>query len=125
MILCKNNIFAIPLSAKGCVGDMKLYLAGHRANAKTRDLSAFGIDLSEWVTLLCEVRNKHVTLVADGRTIYEATAPHANVDIVGISYEFEGSGAVDYVRFQRLDGTTAFADEFEPVTTHTTSAKTN
>ncbi|MEZ0541367.1 hypothetical protein [Fibrella arboris] len=112
MILCKNNIFAIPLSAKGCVGDMTLYLAGHRATAKTADLSAFGVDFSQWVTLRCEVRNKHVTLFIDDRKVYEATAPQASVDIVGISYSFEGSGAVDFVRFRRADGTTAFVDAF-------------
>ncbi len=111
-ILCKNEFFSIPLSAKGCVANLDLYLAGHAVQAKTTDLSAFGIDHSQWVTLRCEVRNKHVTLFVDDRKVYEATAPRASVDIVGISYEFEGSGSVDFVRFRRLDGTTAFEDDF-------------
>ena len=113
LILCKNQYLSIPLSAKGCIADLNVYLAGHYAEAKTTDLSAFGADLSTWVDVRCEVRNKHVQLFVDGKKAYEAIAPNAFTDIVGVSYEFEGTGSVDFVRFNRLDGTTAFEDNFD------------
>ncbi|GAB4052939.1 hypothetical protein [Spirosoma litoris] len=113
MVLCKNQYFSIPLSAKGCIGNLNLYLAGHEAEAKTTDLSNFGADLSKWVDVRCEVRNKRIQLFVGGKKAYEAIAPNAFTDIVGVSYEFEGTGSVDYVRFKRLDGTTAFEDNFD------------
>ncbi|MVM33786.1 hypothetical protein GO755_27355 [Spirosoma sp. HMF4905] len=112
LVLCKNQYLSIPLSAKGCIADLNLYLAGHYAEAKTTDLSAFGADLTKWVDVRCEVRNKHVQLFVGGKKAYEAIAPNAFTDIVGVSYEFEGTGSVDFVRFNRLDGTTAFEDKF-------------
>lgn len=114
-ILCKNDFFAIPLSAKGCVGSLNLFLAGYAAQANQTDLSAFGTDLSQWVDLRCEVRNKHIQIFLGDKKVYEATAPNDAADIVGISYDFEGSGAVDFVRFGRLNGVTVFEDTFDSI----------
>lgn len=111
-ILCKNDYFSITLSAKGCVANLDLYLAGHEAQARNTDLTAFGADLSKWVNLRCAVRNKRVQLFVDGKKAYEAVAPDAAKDIIGVSYEFEGTGSVDFVRFKRPDGTIAFEDDF-------------
>ncbi|WP_046574226.1 hypothetical protein [Spirosoma radiotolerans] len=111
-ILCKNEFFSVTLSAKGCVANLDLYLAGHEAQAKNTDLTAFGTDLSKWVDLRCEVRNKQASLFVNGKKAYEAIAPNSAHDIVGVSYEFEGTGSVDFVRFKRPDGTSAFADDF-------------
>ena len=111
-ILCKNEFFSIPLSAKGCVGDLTLYLPGHPVSAKNTDLSGLGANLSNWVTLRCEVKNKQVQLFVNGRKAFVAKAPNSGRDIVGISYGFEGSGAVDFVRLQRPDKSVAFEDEF-------------
>lgn len=112
-ILFKNEYFSMTLSAKGCVANLDLYLAGHEAQARNTDLTAFGADLSKWVNLRCAVRNKRVQLFVDGKKAYEAVAPHSNKDIVGVSYEFEGTGSVDFVRFKRPDGTIAFEDDFD------------
>lgn len=112
-ILCKNEYFSLTLSAKGCVANLDLYLAGHEAQARNTDLTAFGADLSKWVNLRCAVHNKRVQLFVDGKKAYEAVAPNAAKDVVGVSYEFEGTGSVDYVRFKRPDGTVAFEDNFD------------
>ena len=113
MILCKNQYFAIPLSAKGCVGDLNLYLAGHFAEAKTRDLSGFGTDLSQWVDVRCEVRDRKAQLIVGGKKAYEAVLPTEAKDIVGISYDFEGTGSVDFVRFTQPNGKVVYEDNFD------------
>ncbi|MBD2755169.1 hypothetical protein [Spirosoma validum] len=113
MILCKNQYFAIPLSAKGCVGDLNLYLAGHFAEAKTKNLSGFGADLSKWVDMRCDVRNKKAQLFVGGKKAYEAVLPTEAKDIIGISYDFEGTGSVDFVRFTQPDGKVVFEDNFD------------
>ena len=113
MILCKNEFFSIPLSAKGCTGNLELYLAGHSARANSTDLSAFGTDLSQWTDLRCDVRNGRMRVFVGGKKAYEVTIPTAAKDIIGISYDFEGTGSVDFVRFSQLDGTIAFEDTFD------------
>lgn len=115
MILCRNEMFSIPLTAKGCVGNIGLYLAEHEAHSTTSDLSAFGADLSQWVTVRCEVKNKHLRLLINGKKAYEATLTNNPVGIVGISYNFEGTGSVDYTRFSRPNGEVVFEDNFNQV----------
>jgi hypothetical protein len=113
MILCKNEFFSIPLSAKGCVGNLDIYLAGHYADARNTDLSAFGADLSQWVDLRCEVRNKRAQVFIGGKKAYEALIPSDARDIIGISYDFEGTGSVDFARFTQPNGQVVFEDNFD------------
>ncbi len=115
VILCRNEFLSIPLVAKGCVGNLRLHLAGHEANSKTTDLSGFGTNMSDWVNVRCEVRNKHLSLWINGNRIYEAVLNKKPVGIVGISYVFEGTGAVDYTRFARINGEVIFEDNFDNV----------
>ncbi|GAB3990165.1 hypothetical protein GCM10028807_16740 [Spirosoma daeguense] len=113
MIHCKNEYFSIPLSAKGCIGDLGICLPGHYADAKDTDLSAFGADLSKWVNLRCEVRNGLAKVYVDGKKAYEFKITVEAKDIVGISYDFEGTGSVDAVRFTKPDGNVVFEDTFD------------
>jgi hypothetical protein len=107
----------IPFCAAGCVANLGLYLAGHEVKPTQADLSAFGFAPDQWVTVRCQVRNRHVQLFVDGRKAYEATFPNAPARLVGVSYEFEGTGSVDYVRFRRADGGVVYEDTFDaPVT---------
>jgi hypothetical protein len=119
MILCKNEFFSIPLSAKGCTGNLELYLAGHSAQAKTTDLSAFGADLSQWTDLRCDVRNGQMQVFVGGKKAYETRIPTDAKDIIGISYDFEGTGSVDFVRFSQPNGTIVFEDKFDSSTKET------
>ncbi len=115
MILCRNEMLSIPLTAKGCVGDLGLHLAGHEAQSTTTNLAGFGTDLSQWTDVRCEVKNRQVQIFINHKKIYQATIPTAPAEIVGISYNFEGTGSVDYVRFNRPNGEVVFADDFDPV----------
>jgi hypothetical protein len=111
-ILCQEDIFAIPLCAKGCVADLGLYLAGYNVQAGQADLSGFGFEADQWVTLRCEVRDRHVQLFVNGKKAHEASFPNKPTPLVGISYEFEGTGSVDYTRFSRPDGEVVYEDDF-------------
>lgn len=112
MILCKNQYFAIPLSAKGCVGDLSLELAGHTVDATHTDLSGLGADLSHWVDVRCEVRQRHASVFVAGQKVYETDLPSAGKGIVGVGYEFAGTGSVDFVQFSQLDDTVVFEEDF-------------
>jgi hypothetical protein len=95
------------------VANLELYLAGHQAKATQADLSGLGFEPDQWVTVRCEVRNKRMQLFVDGRMAYEATFPNKPARLVGVSYEFEGTGSVDYVRFSRPDGEVVYEDTFD------------
>ncbi|GAB3697373.1 hypothetical protein GCM10027592_21410 [Spirosoma flavus] len=117
MIHCKNGYFSIPLSAKGCVGDLGIYLPDHYADAKDTNLSAFGVDLSKWVNVRCEVRNGLAKVFVASRKAYEVQLSAEAKDIVGISYDFEGTGSVDAIRLAKPNGDVVFEDTFDsPVT---------
>ncbi len=113
--VCRNDMFYIPLSAKGCVGQLGLVLGGHEVRSTNADLSAFGRDMSQWVTLRCEVKQKHLKIFIQNKKVYETDMPNAPTDILGISYYFEGTGSVDYTRFTRLNGDIVFEDTFDGV----------
>ncbi len=111
-VLCRDDFLAFPLSAKGCVGKLGLFLAGHSASSKDTDLSAFGCQVNEWVEVQCQVRNKQVRLFVNGKKAYEAVFPHAPAEIIGIGYQFEGTGSVDFTRLSRPNGTVVYEDNF-------------
>ncbi|HTN35924.1 MAG TPA: hypothetical protein VL053_02555 [Arachidicoccus sp.] len=112
-IYCKHDIFFFPLCAKGCVGDIGLYLAGKGAKSTETDLSAFGCDLNQWVTVSCEVRNKRVQILIDGKKAYETTILNKPAEVLGVRYQFEGSGSVDYMRLTHLNGDIVLKDDFD------------
>lgn len=103
LILCKNDVIIIPLCARGCVGDLALYAAGAGAQSKDADLSKFGCDLDQWVTLKVEAKDKHMQFIVNGQTAYALTFPHAATDIVGLQYRFNGTGAIKDTRFIKGD----------------------
>jgi hypothetical protein len=113
VLLCEDDVMLIPFCAEGCVANLGLYLAGHEVKPTQADLSALGFAPDQWVTLRCQVRNRHVQLFVDGRKAYEATFPNKPARLVGVSYEFEGTGSVDYVRFSRPDGGVVYEDTFD------------
>lgn len=113
----KGTMFFIPLSAKGCVSDLFLGLGGYEVDGRNADLSAFGVDFSNWVDLRCEVIHNQARVWVNGQLAYQATIPPSSpVDLVGITYEFTGTGSVDYCRFYRPDGSVAFRNEFDLAT---------
>ncbi|RFM25702.1 hypothetical protein [Deminuibacter soli] len=102
LLLCKNDVFIIPLCAKGCVGDIGLAAAGVQVTSANADLSGFGCDLSNWVKLRVEAHNKQVHFYVNDHEAYSLTFPNAPCDIVGVQYRFNGTGAIKDTRF--IDG---------------------
>ncbi|MBS0027517.1 hypothetical protein ACTJJ0_19925 [Chitinophaga sp. 22321] len=99
LILCKNDLITIPLCAKGCVGDLGLYAAGAGARSRDADLSGFGCNLDEWVTLRVEAKDRHIRFLVNGKEAYALNFPNAPTDIVGLQYRFQGAGSVKDTRF--------------------------
>lgn len=103
LILCKNDMIMIPLCAKGCVGDLVLVAAGAVAKSSNANLSGFGCDLSQWVKLKVEAKNKQVSFFVNGTKAYTLTFSAEPTDIVGLQYRFQGTAAVKDTRFIKDD----------------------
>ena len=108
----ETGIFYIPLSSLGCVGNVDLQFSEVFVSGKTTDLSAFGTDLSVWNHLRCIVKNKQVELLLNGRIIYSLTYNEPIGKVMGINFNFQGAGAVDYVRLKDKEGKVIYEDEF-------------
>lgn len=98
LIMCKNDVIIIPLSSKGCIGDLSLYAAGMNVQSKDADLSKFGCDLDQWVELRVESKNRHMRFFVNGEQAYSLTFPNDPTDIIGLQYRFNGTGAVKNTR---------------------------
>lgn len=99
LIQCKDDIIIIPLAAKSCVGDLKLFFCGTAVTSKHADLSGFGADLTQWTSLRVETVNKTATFYVNNVKAYSLTFPHAPAGIVGVQYRFNGAAAVKETRF--------------------------
>ena len=99
LIQCKEDIIIIPLAAKRCIGDLRLYAAGAGVSSRDADLSGFGCDLTQWTTLKVESRNRQMHFLVNGREAWSLRFPHAPTDIVGVQYRFTGVCAVRNARF--------------------------
>ncbi|MFD1142938.1 hypothetical protein ACFQ4C_17565 [Larkinella insperata] len=104
MILCSNGMHLIPLSVKGCVGQLYLSFAEKGISGQTTDLSGFGVDFSDWATVRCAVNDKQVTVWVNGQRVYTGQFSRDPGKIVGLRYYFQGTGAVKSARFS--DGRT-------------------
>jgi hypothetical protein len=102
ILLCQNGHHSIPLSIKGCVGDLTLVLANKRYTGNTTNLSRFGVDFSDWVTVDCKVANKDARILINDQLAYEGTLNADIGKIVGFRYRFMGAGMVKDCELQQL-----------------------
>lgn len=99
LIQCKNDIIIIPLSAKSCIGDIKLTACGKALTSKDADLSKFGCDLTQWTRLKVETVNRHMSFYVNDTLAASFFFPNDPTGIVGVQYRFQGPGAVKDTRF--------------------------
>lgn len=111
-ILCENGAIIIPLSAKGCIADLKMYLVDKPINGTTEDLSLFGCNLSDWVNVVCRVKDKKINISINGVPAYQSTFTTDATRIEGLRYRFQGTGSVASVKLAKLDGEVVYEDHF-------------
>ncbi|MEM7572409.1 MAG: hypothetical protein AAF433_05895 [Bacteroidota bacterium] len=94
LILLKDGVFIIPLAQAGCVADLNLYLPGRQFAGHSNDLSGFGLDVQEWVDLEIEVVDNRVVIYVANHLAFSASLLEDPKEIIGIRYQFEGTGSV-------------------------------
>jgi hypothetical protein len=110
LLLTDGNVIIIPLSIKGCISDLNLYF-GDEVSGKKKDLSAFGANVSEFVNVRCEVKNKIGKIFINDSLAYQ-NSYNSSEKIVGMIFRFEGTGSIDEVALTDQRGAKVLDDQF-------------
>lgn len=96
-ILGEDGIHSIPLTTRGCVGNLFVKFGDVTKNGKRHDLSAFGVDVYEWQLMRINVQHNVATVSLNKDTIFEVAFSEDIGEIVGFNINFSGSGSLDYL----------------------------
>ncbi|HVX49160.1 MAG TPA: hypothetical protein VHB48_03350 [Chitinophagaceae bacterium] len=97
-LICKETGIWIPLSAKGCVSSLDLLFTNYYKSGKQQDLSGFGVDFSKFVKVRIESKGGKASIFINDTLVYTIPGQVRKTKIYGIDFQFQGAGAVDYVR---------------------------
>ena len=109
-LLCEGTAIWIPLSAKGCVSNLDLYFTSFYTIGKDDDLSAFGVDFSKNAKLRIESDSGRAKIFVNDHLAYTVTDHIRHSKIIGIDFNFKGTGSVDYVSLS--NGKVNYRDDF-------------
>lgn len=112
VIVCEEHIFYVTIMDKGCERNVEVKMGEQYRNGIDTDLTAFGRDVHQWQHLQIQVVNKQATIYLDEKPVYTVTFKNDFGKIVGLNYNFGGTGAVDYIRLKSGDKL-VYADEFD------------
>lgn len=90
----------IPLSVKGCVSELTLLDGKRSVSGKTTDLSAFGVDFTTWVHVVCRGNGDSIRYYVNDRLAYTSPMLTQKEAIVGLIFGFRGTGAVKSIALQ-------------------------
>jgi len=100
----------IPLCAKGCVSNIDMLFTGFYTSGKREDLSAFGVDFSDFVRIRISSHGGKGEILINDRPAYQVKGSIIKSRIVGIYFRFQGTGSVDYVKLS--NGKVNYDDDF-------------
>jgi hypothetical protein len=110
LLLTEGNVIIVPLSIKGCISNLNLFF-GDYVEGEKKDLSAFGVDLSQWVKVGIEVKDRKSRVRVNGQIAYEGNFT-SRERIVGMIFRFQGTGSVNEVKLASGNGSSVFEDTF-------------
>ncbi len=85
--------------------------SGTSYSGKENDLSAFGINTSEWNDFKLVVKNGTADYFVNGDLIFSKTFDENIGDIVGFKFRFEGAGELGPTKLSNTNGT-VFSEDF-------------
>jgi hypothetical protein len=94
ILVTDDGPIIIPLSVKGCVSEINVMAVDSMVSGKKADLSGFGVDFSNWVNVSCKTTSTQLQFFINEKNALELPLPKKEAQIVGMSYVFQGTGAV-------------------------------
>jgi len=84
----------IPFSKVGCSSDNWMMLNDVYLDGKKNDLSAFGVDLTDFTSIKILVRDKQVSISIRDQEIYNGEYQKTMGELVGLRFKFLGLGEI-------------------------------
>ncbi len=102
VLLATEGVIMIPLSIKGCIGELELHIASEFFDGKTKDLSLFGVDFGDWVSVRYAVKNNYAKIFVNNQLAYEGIQNPLMGTVVGTRIGFKGAGEVRRFELRKL-----------------------
>ncbi|PHI19543.1 hypothetical protein CEQ90_12655 [Lewinellaceae bacterium SD302] len=114
IILLKDDAIIIPLSAPGCIAELNLYFPGQQVDGSQSDLSGLGVfdDTRQWQDLQVVATEGLFNIFTNGQKVFQDQMDDTPKEIVGLRFEFDGSGAVDFLDYQNNQGESVWREDF-------------
>lgn len=113
MIICESSAFFVSIMNKGCETNAAIQMGEIFHDGSKNDLSSFGRDMHQWQHLEVRVVGKKATIYLDEKPVYNITFKNDFGKVVGLSYHFNTTAAVDYVKLKNGENKLVFDDEFD------------
>lgn len=97
-INCTNGFIRIPLSAAGCVGELKARFNGLTFDGKKTNLSGLAYQKKDWQKIDLEMDDQVFRVKVNDQDVLEGKLPTDPGRIVGIRYKFEGAGEINELK---------------------------
>jgi hypothetical protein len=109
-LLCEGSPIWVPLCAKGCISNIDLYFTYFYTSGKREDLSAFGVNFNDYVKVRIESDSGKAKILINDHLAYTVPRHIIRSKIIGIDFQFQGAGSVDYVSL--TNGKVSYRDDF-------------
>ena len=87
----------MPSLSLGYTSEINAYFSGKQLKGSQTDLSSLGVNFSNWVNLRLVVKNKQAHVFINSKPAIQSDFFLDAGKVIGIAYQFQGTGAVDYV----------------------------
>jgi hypothetical protein len=112
-ILTEEHIYYVPITSKGCVGDLYIKIGEVEKSSRDNNLSGLGTNIFQWQTLRIENKGKNARILLNDNEVFQFNYKRDFGKIVGLTYTFIGTGSVDYIRLKDVHGNLVYHDEFD------------
>ena len=102
-LYCESGMIIIPFSMPGCVGNLNLVAGDNFLPGQNNDLSALGINLSNWQNITISSNQKTIRIKTSSKQISVPYQKQIGL-IKGLMIEFKGTGMVDYLVLEGSTG---------------------
>ena len=103
ILLCEGEAIISTLSIPGCISENGIWVMGQEVNGKTTDLSAFGCDFSDWVSIRWTAKNDQISFFVNDLLAYQLPLLGKQNKINGIKYRFLGTGSIKSLTLKKTD----------------------
>ncbi|MEM1325970.1 MAG: hypothetical protein AAGI23_08460 [Bacteroidota bacterium] len=112
-VVDETDVSFVTLVQKGCEANANLKLDGTYQSGRDNDLSALGVDLSEWQELRIVNSEGKTNVFINEEKVFSSSIPTNGGHITGLIFTFNTPGEVDQVQLKDLESGAHFLEGFD------------